>query len=100
MKEAYINLVFAIVVMAVNDWRAAVQALWDEPRNKHALAMKEETEEFFQSDRFWAMTKVNGSALLRLLKKEAEAARAEHRMLPRAHRPRLGKRNTLEEDDI
>lgn len=66
----YGSLANAVVLQAVKDWRSAVKTLKRHPKSQPALQMKEETEEFFLSDRFSAFTSIDGEALLNKLRME------------------------------
>lgn len=64
------DLANAIILQAVRDWRKAVGKLKKWPRYRPATELQEECEEFFLSDWFTILTKVDGSDLLWKLKKE------------------------------
>ena len=51
-SDGYIKLLDAIVHMAARDHRRAVRKLQDNPYDKYALYMKDDTERFFRSDWF------------------------------------------------
>ena len=68
----YENLANAIILRAVEDWRDADRRLRRKPQNREVRALKEETEEFFLSDWFSALSKLDGETLLRRLQEEAE----------------------------
>ena len=68
----YENLANAIILRAVEDWRDADRRLRRKPQNREARALKEETEEFFLSDWFSVLSKLDGETLLRRLQEEAE----------------------------
>ena len=69
----YENLANAIILQAVKDYRVALKCLKVNPRNKTALADKEEIERFFRSGWFSVLTSVDGEMLIRSLQMEVEA---------------------------
>ena len=69
----YENLANAIVLQAVKDYRVALKCLNRNPRNKEALADKDEIERFFRSDWFSTLTSVDGEMLIRSLNMEDKA---------------------------
>ena len=69
----YENLANAIILQAVKDYRVALKCLKVNPRNKTALADKEEIERFFRSGWFSVLTSVDGEMLIRSLKMEVDA---------------------------
>ena len=69
--EQYEKLADAIILQAVSDYRKALRALWMNPRNKEALAYKEDCESFFRSDWFKELTDLDGEMLIRRLTAEA-----------------------------
>lgn len=72
MMDPYENLAQAIVLAAVKDYRKALHTLKHHPKSKPATKMKEECEDFFLSDWFCELTKLDGAELLRRLKEEAQ----------------------------
>lgn len=68
--EPYERLANAVVLQAVKDWRMAVKKLKRGKKNYDAERIKEQTEEFFLSNRFSYFTLTDGRALLEKLKKE------------------------------
>ena len=72
MNENFEELANAIIMMAVKDWRWAVQMQKKHPRYKPARQRREECERFFLSEWFENLTDVDGSFLLRKLKTEVE----------------------------
>ena len=70
MTKAYENLIQAIVLQAVKDWRKSVKKLKKHPRYTPAKQMKDECEDFFLSDWFEELTDVDGSNILRRLRQE------------------------------
>lgn len=69
----YENLANAIILQAVKDYRVALKCLMANPRNRDALAERDEIERFFRSQWFKVLTKVDGEMLIRSLKKEVDA---------------------------
>lgn len=69
----YENLANAIILQAVKDYRVALKCLKVNPRNKTALADKEEIERFFRSEWFSVLTSVDGKMLIRSLQMEVDA---------------------------
>ena len=69
----YENLANAIILQAVTDYRVALKCLKVNPRNKTALADKEEIERFFRSGWFSVLTSVDGEMLIRSLQMEVDA---------------------------
>lgn len=69
----YENLANAIILQAVKDYRVALKCLKVNPRNKTAIADKDEIERFFRSDWFSVLTSVDGEMLIRSLNMEVEA---------------------------
>ena len=69
----YENLANAIILQAVKDYRVALKCLKVNPKNKSALADKDEVERFFRSDWFSALTSVDGEMLIRSLTMEVDA---------------------------
>ena len=68
----YEDLANAIILQAVWDYRAALKCLKLNPRDRSALADKDEVERFFRSDWYSALTSVDGETLIRSLQQEAE----------------------------
>ena len=69
----YENLANAIILQAVKDYRMALKSLKANPRNRTAMADKDEIERFFRSDWFSVLTSVDGEMLIRSLQMEVEA---------------------------
>ena len=69
----YEDLANAIILQAVKDYRLALQALKAHPKNKSALADKDEVERFFRSQWFTVLTSIDGETLIRSLIQEVEA---------------------------
>ena len=70
--KKYEDLANAIILQAVRDYRAALKCLKLNPRDRSALADKDEVERFFRSDWYSALTSVDGETLIRSLQQEAE----------------------------
>lgn len=69
----YENLANAIILHAVRDYRMALKSLRANPKNRTALADKDEVERFFRSDWFSVLTSVDGEMLIRSLQMEVDA---------------------------
>lgn len=69
----YENLANAIILQAVRDYRVALKCLKVNPRNKTALADRNEIKRFFRSDWFSVLTSVDGEMLIRSLQMEVDA---------------------------
>lgn len=69
----YENLANAIILQAVKDYRMALKSLKAHPRNRTAMADKDEIERFFRSDWFSVLTSVDGEMLIRSLQMEVDA---------------------------
>lgn len=69
----YENLANAIILQAVKDYRMALKSLKSNPRNRTAMADKDEIERFFRSDWFSVLTSVDGEMLIRSLQMEVDA---------------------------
>lgn len=70
MIDPYEKLANAIIMQAVKDYRAAKKKLKKQPTNKDAELMVLDTEKFFRSDWFTALTDVDGAVILRKLQEE------------------------------
>lgn len=73
MIENYEKLANAIILQAVKDYRAAKKKLKKQPTKKDAEIMVKDTERFFRSDWFTALTNVDGEVILRKLREEGLA---------------------------
>ncbi len=73
MIENYEKLANAIILQAVKDYRAAKKKLKKQPTKKDAEIMIKDTERFFRSDWFTALTNVDGEVILRKLREEGLA---------------------------
>lgn len=69
----YENLANAIILQTVKDYRMALKSLRANPRNRTAMADKNEMEMFFRSGWFTVLTSVDGEMLLRSLQTEVDA---------------------------
>ena len=69
----YENLANAIILQAVKYYRMALKSLKANPRNRTAMADKDEIERFFRSDWFSVLTSVDGEMLIRSLQMEVDA---------------------------
>lgn len=69
----YENLANAIILQAVKDYRMALKSLKANPRNRTAMADKDEIERFFRSGWFLVLTSVDGEMLIRSLQMEVDA---------------------------
>lgn len=69
----YENLANAIILQAVKDYHMALKSLKANPRNRTAMADKDEIERFFRSDWFSVLTSVDGEMLIRSLQMEVDA---------------------------
>ena len=70
MIDPYEKLANAIIMQAVKDYRAAKKKLKKQPTNKDSELMVLDTEKFFRSDWFTALTDVDGAVILRKLQEE------------------------------
>ena len=69
----YENFANAIILQAVKDYRMALKCLKANPKNRTALADKDEIERFFRSQWFTVLTSVDGEMLIRSLTMEVDA---------------------------
>lgn len=69
----YENLANAIILQAVKDYRMALKSLKANPRNRTAMADKDEIERFFRSGWFSVLTSVDGEKLILSLQMEVDA---------------------------
>lgn len=69
----YENLANAIILQAVKDYRMALKCLKANPKNRTALADKDEIESFFRSQWFTVLTSVDGEMLIRSVNMEVDA---------------------------
>ncbi len=68
--DPYEELVNAVILLAVKDWRSAVRMLKRKPDNDLAWQTKRECARFFRSRWFGRLTRLDGSLLLEKLEKE------------------------------
>lgn len=69
----YEDLANAIILQAAKDYRMALKSLKANPRNRTAMADKDEIERFFRSGWFSVLTSVDGEMLIRSLQMEVDA---------------------------
>ncbi len=77
LTEQYEDLANAIIKLATEDYREALQILAFNEDNCEAQDTKNEIELFFSSDSFAVMTGANPEMLLRRLKEETQYASPE-----------------------
>ena len=70
INDCYQDLANAIILQAVHDYRKALKILKRYPRYKAALEEKKRDEEFFQSEWYSHLTKVDGKRLMKKLQEE------------------------------
>lgn len=68
--DPYEKLANTIIMQAVKDYRAAKKKQKKQQTNKDAELMVKDTEKFFRSDWFTALTDVDGAVILRKLQEE------------------------------
>ena len=73
MSDCYQALAQAIIMQAVKDWRDAMKKLRKRPKYEPAIQVKKECERFFLSEWFYELSGVDGSVILKKLKKEEES---------------------------
>ena len=73
MTDPYENLVNAIVLQAVKDYRDALKRLKKKPSNQATLSDTMECEYFFRSGWYAALTNVDGEHLIYKLREEAKS---------------------------
>ena len=66
------DLAIGIIVMAAKDYRLALRQLKRNPKNRAALEMVRDCEQFFQSEYYETLTNVDGGYLIRKLREEVE----------------------------
>lgn len=66
------DLAIGIVVMAAKDYRLALRQLKRNPKNRAALEMVRDCEQFFRSEYYETLTNVDGGYLIRKLREEVE----------------------------
>lgn len=72
-NDPYEGLANAIVLLAVKDYRVALNKLRKNPRNKAALEEKESCERFFRSNWYSVLTSVDPEYLIQRLNEEVNA---------------------------
>ncbi|WP_373207031.1 hypothetical protein [Coprococcus phoceensis] len=70
-ENPYEALANAIVLQAVNDYRAALKKVKKNPQNKIAIDEALQIERFFKSQWYQTLTSVDGEYLINKLRKEA-----------------------------
>jgi hypothetical protein len=70
--KRYRELINAVILQAVKDYRLSLRILKQQPDSRPAATMKADVEEFFHSDWFGMMTKIDPDYLIDRLRKEAE----------------------------
>lgn len=70
MRENWQDLANAIIIQAVKDHRRAQRVLKTHPGHIAAKKIKDETESFFRSDWYRALTNVDGEVLIKRLNSE------------------------------
>lgn len=66
----YESLANAVILQAVKDYRMALKCLQANPRNRTAIADKDDVERFFRSQWFSVLTSIDGETLIRSLCEE------------------------------
>lgn len=72
LSENYQNLVNAIIMQAVKDYRKALRMLRKDPEHEKSLFWKKDVERFFRSQWFEDLCDLDGEVLIEQLQKEAE----------------------------
>lgn len=70
LPECYQNLVNAIIMRAVRDYRRALRGLRKHPQHEPYIWRKKEVEVFFRSQWFKDLCNINGEMLIKKLQKE------------------------------
>lgn len=70
-ENPYEALANAIVLQAVNDYRAALKKVKKNPNNREALDEALQIERFFRSQWYQVLTSVDGEYLINRLRREA-----------------------------
>ena len=52
IDSAYMNLMYGIIRLAVQDWKKALRMLEKDPDNTEAKSLKKDCEDFFTSDEY------------------------------------------------
>ena len=80
--ECYRDLANAIVIQAAKDYRYALKHLRDTDKPSAEKGIIIECEQFFRSDYFKTLTKLDGKRLISMIKEECKnerKARAKHK---------------------
>lgn len=70
MHDIWQDLANAIIIQAAKDYRRALRTLKAYPSHGKAQRVKTEVEQFFRSDWYAALSRVDGEVLLRRLNAE------------------------------
>lgn len=70
--EQYEKLADAIILLAANDYRAAIKKLKSNLEYRPALLLKHDCETFFRSEWFGELTSINGNILMERLREETK----------------------------
>lgn len=70
MHDIWQDLANAIIIQAAKDYRRALRTLKAHPSHGKAQKIKTEVEQFFRSDWYAALSRVDGEVLLRRLNAE------------------------------
>ena len=70
INQCYENLANAIVLKAVEDYRAVLSSLQYKPNDNETAAEKRDLERFFRSDYFSSLTNLDCEMLIRRLNAE------------------------------
>ena len=70
MDREYEKLANEIILLAVKDYREALEILKRDKGNKSALSTKKEVEKFFRSEWYSALSNIDPEMLIRKLKEE------------------------------
>jgi len=66
-EEALAN---AIIIQAADDYRTSIRNLKINPRHKESLQMLQGCEDFFRSEWYQILTKVDGEMIMRKIREE------------------------------
>ena len=72
--DPYERLANAIVLQAVEDYRAALKAVKKDPRSRIAVDNALRIEDFFRSGWYQVLTSIDGEFLIRKLREESRDA--------------------------
>ena len=67
------RLANAIIVQAAEDYRTCIRNLKINPRHKESLAMLQDCEDFFRSDWYQMLTKLDGEMIMQKIREEEHA---------------------------